>query len=189
VDNIDNDLQQQRLRYIERLAHETGILAGFEELTYHAAPQLKHAEPSTEEEWEHFVSTADQAAKAMLWNRVGLVIYSRTTTRTSLAKPMERFVMDPSFPSTALQSTSVASENADRVESADSVGAPPTDFLAPDDMAHEETDSMLEASMEVVRQTVPTRDRASFREIGRTRIYKQVRFRKESPGEKRSSKK
>ena len=122
---LTSHLQQQRLRYSERLKHEAGIQTWFKELLFHNEPIVKYVIPSTEEEWDLFIWTADRAATAILWDHVGRVIHSNTSSWTSLAIPMERFVMDTPFLSTIYRPEFDGVGQEDHAASADNNGAPP----------------------------------------------------------------
>jgi hypothetical protein len=133
------------------------------------------------------MSEADTTSKTVQWNQIGLGIHARITSMTSLAKPMERFEMDPPFPLiNRLPTTSTV--KADRVEPAGNVGVSIEDWIVPDDNADEETVDMVEASLDAIRQTVSSSYPGANASgaAGRVRVYRPTRIR--GPGENRSPK-
>jgi len=84
-----------KARYAERLRNEAGTQDYFRELLYRESPSLRLTQPSTEDEWDAFIVVANKTATTFDWTQTGLGLHNTTT---SLAKPMERFVMDSPTP-------------------------------------------------------------------------------------------
>jgi hypothetical protein len=82
--------------YASRQNHDAGVQTYFRELFFHNAPHLRHSQPSTDSEWDEFISQVDHYAKACNWSKIGLAVNSRSII--SLATPLERFALDSFIP-------------------------------------------------------------------------------------------
>ncbi|QDS72328.1 hypothetical protein FKW77_007803 [Venturia effusa] len=178
LDHDGSNFIEQRAIYGDQIRREAGVQRFYRELPFHMTPSLKTLHPSIENDpWDNFASPTEKTRESheLL---IPLLLYLSLhpcKAISSLAPPMERYCLTPSFSLPRYRSftpLTIKQPPASSNEALSAIGTP-NFFLEVDDAVDMDEERSLQLELERLKYKIK-----ESRARRQARVYKEKRMRK-----------